>query len=58
MTYQRVSSKWCHKHKPRPINTHNRIRKWFGKSYSYKQGGSQCDCPSVAVTVPDGGFSL
>jgi hypothetical protein len=56
MTYERISTKWCPRHPSPPINLRNRIRKWLGKSYAYKQG-VWCDCPATVISVPTDTYS-
>jgi hypothetical protein len=51
MKYPRRTTKWCPKHPPPPASFRDRVRKWLGRSYHYKQG-VWCDCPSAVVIVP------
>lgn len=51
MSYPRITTKWCDQHRPPPTNFRQRVRKWLGKSYRYKQG-VWCDCPSVTIELP------
>jgi hypothetical protein len=57
MTYRRVSTKWCTKHRGRPAGLRQWIRKLLGRPYYVRP--RMCDCPSVRVEVPltyHGGF--
>ena len=50
MTYRRIKTKWCAKHPPPPASLRDRVRKWLGRPYHYKQGVF-CDCPGAVITV-------
>lgn len=52
MTYPRVSTTWCSKHRPQPINVWHRIRKALHRSYKAEQ--MHCDCSNATIIqVPD-----
>lgn len=55
MTYPRVSTTWCSKHRPKPINLRHRIRKALHRSYKAEQ--VHCDCTGGnVIKVPDNSY--